>query len=90
MVRVSGAVLDMDASFVYVNDGSWPGLTGIRVSRAYVPEFVGVLDFVSVTGISTMRQTGSVYQMLIQPRRPEDVEVGGSAVGISWLLVWRE
>lgn len=90
LVRVSGAVLDMDASFVYVNDGSWPGLTGIRVSRAYVPEFVGVLDFVSVTGISTMRQTGSVYQMLIQPRRPEDVEVGGSAVGISWLLVWRE
>lgn len=72
LVRVTGVVSDIDASFVTIADGSWPFSTGVRVSREYAPADLSVLDNLIVTGVSTIRQTGPAYQMLIRPREPSD------------------
>lgn len=88
LVRVSGMVLDMDSNYLYLNDGSWPGSTGIRISRQHMPPEVGLLSCLTVTGISSMRQTGPVYQMQILPRRAEDVQIEDWEAGDAWLQEW--
>ena len=69
LIRVSGLVTDLDSSYVYVNDGSWPAYaTGLRVERTYAPPDLQVGDYIGVTGISSLRWTGASYQMLLRPR----------------------
>ena len=74
LLRSPVQIFDIDGSFVFVNDGSFPGYTGIRVDRTYFPGDIGVLDHAIITGISSLRQSGPVYQMLLRPRSPLDIE----------------
>ena len=71
-VRVSGTVTDIDANFVYLNDGSSSNATGIRVAGTTRPGSVSIGRFINVDGVSSLRRSGSVYQLLIRPRSSSD------------------
>ncbi len=75
LLQVHGVVMDMDGSFVFLNDGAWPDRTGVRVLRANLPPELKVGDYVRLTGISSMRKTSMAYQLVIRPRRASDVVV---------------
>ncbi|BCW97388.1 MAG: hypothetical protein KatS3mg024_0215 [Armatimonadota bacterium] len=81
LVRVSGRVWDVDSNFLYINEGSLPMLAGVRVSREHAPSTIGVNDFVTVTGICSMRRVGLSYQLVIRPRSSSDFQVVTSAEG---------
>lgn len=75
LLQVHGVVMDMDGSFVFLNDGAWADRTGVRVLRANLPPEPTVGDYVRLTGISSMRKTSTAYQLVIRPRRSSDLEV---------------
>ncbi len=75
LLQVHGVVMDMDGSFVFLNDGAWPDRTGVRILRANLPPELKVGDYVRLTGISSMRKTSMAYQLVIRPRRASDVVV---------------
>jgi len=75
LVRVSGWVSEIDSNFIYINEGSLPVVRGVRVSRLNAPSTVRVNDFVTVTGISSMRRAGLSYQLVIRPRSSADFQV---------------
>lgn len=75
LVEVNGWVSEIDDSFIYIDDGSWPSIPGIRVSRVHVPAWVSINDFLVVRGISSMRRAGLAYQPLIRPRSSQDIQL---------------
>jgi hypothetical protein len=75
LVRVSGWVSEIDSSFIYINEGSLPVVRGVRVSRLNAPSSIRVNDFVTVTGISSMRRAGLSYQLLLRPRSSADFQL---------------
>jgi hypothetical protein len=81
LVRVSGWVSEIDSSFIYINEGSLPVVRGVRVSRLNAPSSIRVNDFVTVTGISSMRRAGLSYQLVIRPRSSADFQVVTHAEG---------
>ncbi|BCW97387.1 MAG: hypothetical protein KatS3mg024_0214 [Armatimonadota bacterium] len=81
LVRVSGWVSEIDSSFIHINEGSLPVVGGVRVSSLNAPSGIRVNDFVTVTGICSMRRVGLSYQLVIRPRSSSDFQVVTSAAG---------
>ena len=75
LVQLTATVTDMDANFVFINDGSLTYATGVRVLRGKEPGTLGIGSVVSVTGVSSMRKSGSVYQFLLKPRYTSDWQI---------------
>lgn len=75
LVRVSGKVTAVDPSFLTVDDGSWPVAGGIKVDRTNLPNPVSPLDYVSVTGISSLTMSSGSYEAVIRPRTSPDLVV---------------
>ena len=75
LIQLTATVTDMDANFVFINDGSLTYATGVRVLRGMEPGALGIGSVVSVTGVSSMRKSGSVYQFILKPRHTSDWQI---------------
>ena len=82
LVRVTGLVMDVssDSTLIFINDGSWPLLTGARVERRNLPA-LSEWDYVEITGISSIRRAASAYQLFIRPRTISDTVIVEQASG---------
>ncbi len=82
LVRVTGLVMDVssDSTLIFINDGSWPLLTGARVERRNLPA-LSEWDYVEITGISSIRRAASAYQLFIRPRTISDTVIVEQAAG---------
>lgn len=72
LVEVSGLVKSADGSFIYLDDGSWPGLAGVRVESTYAGAAATPGKHIIVRGISSMRRSGADYQLVLKPRKAAD------------------
>lgn len=75
LVKISGSVNELNPGYALVSDGSFAGLTGIRVEKATMPASVQVGDTVEITGISSLRRSGSAFQMVVKPRSESDWKI---------------
>lgn len=74
LVSVNGRVTALDAEHLYLNDGSWDGIS-LKVSRQHVPAGVQVGSVLALTGVASMRQDGADYRTVILPRREADTQI---------------
>lgn len=74
LVRTWGRVIDVDAEYLMIDDGS---STPVHVSKAALLYPPRVDDYVTVIGVSSLRQFGTDRVRTILPRTVEDLTLAG-------------
>jgi hypothetical protein len=73
LLTTCGSYSEGGATWFYVSDGSLPG--GVKVDASYLTEMPAPGNFVIVTGICTVEQSGSDLIAVLRPRSSGDVVI---------------